>query len=564
MADADQETADSPPAQAAPPPNNRRRASSGWCLPPPWLGNLLVFGLLIALTIAAFFLQTRTAEQRFIADAAEHSRLLADAVGLYARGAVLAGEATDTILTAFLGNSARFVRYLDDIEPFTAEELTAFAAESGLAMIAIRRSTEASAAWVRGPVETTEPPPLDCAPLGQLRPWPGKTGFLFSVPREGRAGCVMVALESAAVDALRSAVSVQAALRTIGELPGVQAAQLEGEPGAALIADPVAEPPARIRVIETADGPPLAEARAPISGAELVLRLDGHRLTQRRHELWLAFGGFLIVLLATGALGTWLLVRVQRSHERELRDYERRLSAQREEASLGRAAATIAHEIRNPLNAIGLGLQRLKLEATELAPAQRRLIDQVMQALKQTNGTVGALLAYARPGQRERQTLDLTALVADTLSWQRALLSHRQVQITVDLPQAAFILGDVEQLRRALENLFANAREALPANGQLTITLTREENGPVGDDWRLSLTNDGFTPVDTPLEHLLEPWVTHKNNGTGLGLAIVRRIVKAHGGRIALDSPAAGQLRVRLWLPAAQTPAERAPFDHRG
>ncbi|MBK5969229.1 hypothetical protein CCR91_10705 [Thiorhodovibrio winogradskyi] len=530
--------------------------------PPPWLGNLLVFGLLIALTVAAFFLQTRAAERRFIADAAEHSRLLADAVRLYARGAVLAGEASDTILTAFLGNSARFVLYLDDIEPFTADELTAFAAESGLALIRILRSASPadggvppapSGDWVQGPPDRAGDRPLPCEPLEQLRRWPGEAGFVFSVPRDGRPGCVMVALESAAVEALRQAVSVQQALQSVGQLPGVLGVRLDGQPR--LDSGSRTDLAAHIRLIKTAAGTTLAEAHAPIAGAELVLRLDGQALSQRREELWLSFGVFLLVLLGAGALGTWLLVRVQRAHEAELRDYERRLSAQREEASLGRAAATIAHEIRNPLNAIGLGLQRLKLEAKGLGAAQQALIGRVMQALERTNGTVSALLAYARPGQRERQPLDLVALVTDALAWHRELLDERDADITATLPANAWTRGDSEQLRRALDNLFGNAREALPVGGRLEIALAWEENEPAGSGWRLSVTNDGLQSTDQPLEQLLEPWVTHKTDGTGLGLAIVQRIAKAHDGCVALDSPAPGRLRVCLWLPAAEVAA---------
>ncbi|MBK1649181.1 hypothetical protein CKO36_11320 [Rhabdochromatium marinum] len=529
---------------------------TGWhrapALPSPWLGNLLVFGLLMLLTLVAFFLQTRSAEQRFIAEAAEHSRLLADAVRLHARGAVLAGEATDTILTAFLGNSARFVRYLDDIEAFTADELTAFAAEAGLALIGIQRGPAAAPAWVLGSPDGAERNLLRCAPLEQLRPWSGDAGFSFSVDRGQRPGCILVAMKSAAVEALREAISVPQALQTIGQLPGVLGAQLEGEPRAGLLSAPATDAPPHLRLYEAHTGITQAEARAPIAGAELVLQLDAKPLMQRRRELWLAFGGFLLALLATGALGTWLLVRVQRAHEQALRDYERRLSAQREEASLGRAAATIAHEIRNPLNAIGLGLQRLKLEATSLDPSQQALIERVTQALQRTNGTVARLLDYARPGQRERQSVDLTRLLTDALAGQRVLLDARAPHLQVELPEQAWVPGDAAQLRRALDNLLGNACEALPEGGQLEIALVRVERASASGgshEWQLSLTNDGLIPMEQPLAELLEPWVTHKTEGTGLGLAIVRRIVQAHHGRLALNSPAPGRLRVRLWLP---------------
>ncbi|WP_242445596.1 histidine kinase dimerization/phospho-acceptor domain-containing protein [Chromatium okenii] len=93
--------------------------------------------------------------------------------------------------------------------------------------------------------------------------------------------------------------------------------------------------------------------------------------------------------------------------------YERRLSRQREEAGLGRAAAAIAHEIRNPLNAMAMGLQRLQLEADELLPAHRRLLDIVFAAVGRTNSTVTGLLDYARPLHPRRERLALDALVSE-------------------------------------------------------------------------------------------------------------------------------------------------------
>lgn len=549
--------------------------------PSPWLGNLLVFGFLIALTIMAFFLQTRAAEQRFVLAAAEHTRLLADAVRLYARGAVLAGEATDQILTTLLGNSARFVVYLDDIEPFTAEELTAFADESGLAMIRILRSASeeiearrpngplsassgqrldddesvtmprkglnGARPWVQGPPDRYQDLALSCLPLEQLRRLSKGGGVLFSVPRpEGRPGCAMVVLESSAVEALRAAISVQQALESVRQLARVRAVRLEGMPRPihgqqdnALIAPP------QVRLVDSTDGGIFAEVRTPVAGAELVLLLDGIELQQRRSELWLAFAAFLLTLLVTGALGTWLLVKVQDAHERELRAYERRLSVQREEASLGRAASTIAHEMRNPLNAIGLGLQRLQLEAAELTAPHRDLIDRVMQAVQHTNGTISGLLAYARPGQQRREPVDLARLVNEAWPLYERLLTQQGAQIALELPSEAWVIGDPEQLRRALDNLLANVREALPLAGRLELTLTRDEN-----IWCLSLTNDGLLSQTQPLERLIEPWYTTKANGTGLGLAIVRRILNAHEGELRLDEPVPGRFRVSFLLPA--------------
>ncbi|WP_242445594.1 hypothetical protein [Chromatium okenii] len=109
-------------------------------LPSPWLGHLLVFGLLFALVFGWFFVQTRQAQQVFLEDASARARLLTDAVMLHTRGALLAERVTADILTRFLGNSARFVAYLDGVAPFRADELSAFADEAGLSVIRLIRA----------------------------------------------------------------------------------------------------------------------------------------------------------------------------------------------------------------------------------------------------------------------------------------------------------------------------------------------------------------------------------------------------------------------------------------
>ncbi|WP_242482585.1 hypothetical protein [Thiocystis violacea] len=133
-------------------------------LPSPWVGHLLVFGLLAALVLAWFVFQTRQAQRLFLEDASEHARLLTDAVILNARGAQLAEEATATILTKFLGSSARFVDYLDGIAPFRSDELASFAEETGLSVIRIHRPDGV----VQGPSDWQPEEPLDCGRLDRL------------------------------------------------------------------------------------------------------------------------------------------------------------------------------------------------------------------------------------------------------------------------------------------------------------------------------------------------------------------------------------------------------------
>ncbi|WP_338115959.1 ATP-binding protein [Thiocystis violacea] len=515
------------------PDSGRRR------LPPPWLGHLLVFGLLFALVLGWFFVQTRQAQRVFLEDAGAHARLLTDAVILHARNALLAERVTADILTRFLGNSARFVVYLDGVEPFRSDELSAFADEAGLSVIRVIRADGV----VQGPADWAPDEALDCARLDQLLRLASTHTILFGVADIRGQGCVLVGLDSRHTEALEAAIGLPKALESVAGLPGVVEVRLEGEPRAEPSPATRADPP-RIAMRRLDDGRTVAEASAPVAGARLLLDLDAGPLLAMRERLWRQFLGFVLVLGLTGGIGAWILYHHQRAHERQLLDYERRLSRQREEAGLGRAAAAIAHEIRNPLNAMAMGLQRLQLEADELLPGHRRLVDLVLEAVRRTNTTVSGLLDYARPLRPRRERVALDVLVADQLSLYQARLGD--AGIALDPSPGTWALGDPDLLRQVLDNLLRNALEADGGASSLEIRVWRADGFA-----HLSVANDGLELAAGELERILEPWFTTKTTGTGLGLAISQRIITAHGGRLTLETPRPGRLRVGIALPSA-------------
>lgn len=513
-------------------------------LPPPWLGNLLVFGVLFVLVLVWFFVQTRQAEQVFLRDAGEHARLLADAVGLHARGAVLAQNATDAILVAHLGSAARFVDYLDRIEPFYADELSAFAAESGLSVIRVVRASTRT----QGPANWRSDIELSCRSLQRLIRLPAAHSVVFGAPRQDSPGCVLVGMDSRRVEALQAAIGLPAALSSVRALPGVVSVTMHGEPKVDALASDSPSIPG-VSMNEAQNGRVVARARSAVAGAQMVLDLDAGPLLQARRQLWLEFSTFALVLLVSGGIGTWLLFRRQQRHDRQVRDFERSLAQQGEEAGLGRAAAAIAHEIRNPLNAVAMGLQRLQFEASELSGEHQRLVDLVLQAVRRTDGAVGGLLEYARSYQPQRQTVLLDALVRDQLAIYQQRIKTADLQLQLSLSPNIRIEADPDLLRQVLDNLLRNALEAQAYGGLLAITLNRVQN-----DVYLCVLNEGFKLASSELERILEPWYTTKTEGTGLGLPICRRIVLAHGGELSIDLPQAGRLRVSIRLPDKMQP----------
>ncbi len=506
-------------------------------LPPPWLGNLMVFGLLFAMVLAWFYTQTRQAEQAFLDDAGEHASLLADAVALHARGAVLAQGITDTVLIGFLGNAARFVDYLDAVEPFNADELAAFAEEAGLSSIRVQRDGDMTQGIVKGNLPTV----LDCAHLGRLIRPPETHSVLYGVSREDAPGCVLVGMDSRRIEALREAVGLPRALDAVAALPGIVSVDLRGEPGMDL--PPTPAPPV-VSIHRLADGRTVAQALSSLGAASLSLQMDAGPLLLQRERLWLQFAGFALALTLAGGIGTWLLYRHQRAHDRKLREYERRLSQQREDAGLGRAAAAIAHEVRNPLNAMAMGLQRLQFEASELTEEHRHLVSVVLQAVHRTDGTVSGLLDYARPYRPRRERVLLDSLLREQISLYRQTIQEAGLDLRLDFPGQVEVAADPDLLRQVLDNLLRNVLEARPRVSRLELRLSRQPGGVM-----LQVANDGLeTPADE-LQGLLQPWFTTKTEGTGLGLAISRRIVASHGGELTLAMPRPGWLEVRIVLP---------------
>lgn len=506
-----------------------------------WLGNLLVFGALGMLVLVWFSFQTRQAQQTFLEEATGHARLLADAVSLHARGAVLGHEVTDAMLIDVLGNSARFVDYLDRIEAFREQELTAFATEAGLAAI-----------HIIGPEGIRQGPPdgdmgsaLDCQHPRQLLSRPERHVLAFAVPRQGRPGCVLVAVDSRAIDELRDAIGLPRALRAIAALPGVVGVALNGTLSADAVRLSTPTMPV-VAIRRLADGSRQVETRTPLAGAELRVDLDAGPLARTEARLWQQFAGFAALLVLIGTLSAGLLYRYQRGHLEQLRAYEQRLSQQREEAALGQAAAAIAHELRNPLNAMAMGLQRLQIEADALDDEHRRLVAVMREAVARSNRSVTGLLDYARPYRPRQEPVALGALVADQLALYAGPLRAAGIQLEQAVPvhAADSVPGDPDLLRQVLDNLLRNALEAQPQGGWLHIRLTARADG-----LELTLSNPGFTLPPDQAPRILEPWFTTKPAGTGLGLAISRRILVAHKGHLTVATPRPGELDVRLFLP---------------
>jgi len=240
------------------------------------------------------------------------------------------------------------------------------------------------------------------------------------------------------------------------------------------------------------------------------------------------------------------MARSLRASRQRARDMVRR----ERHAALGRLAAGVAHDVRNPLHSIGLTLQHLsdacRPEAADRAAEFDQAVDVMRGEIRRLDRLVGSFLQFARGETRERSPVDLGALLDDTAGVVRKEAEWRGVELEVDAgPAEVVVRADAEALRSSLLNLVLNSFEAMPDGGRLALRLAA---GPAEATIEVADTGIGIAEADR--ERVFDFAFTTREGGTGLGLAMVYQcVVEDHGGRIDLDSAPGRGTRVRLVLP---------------
>jgi signal transduction histidine kinase len=236
---------------------------------------------------------------------------------------------------------------------------------------------------------------------------------------------------------------------------------------------------------------------------------------------------------------------------RATREREREMVRREKLSALGRLAAGIAHDVRNPLHSIGLTLQHLdetaRPESAERRAEFDRSVGVIRGEIRRLDQLVGNFLRFARTERHERQPIDLGELLRDTVRLVQRESERRGIRIdlAVSEPLPA-VLADAEAIRSALLNLILNSFEAMPDGGTLTMTLRAD-----GDEVVLDVADTGEGIPEDEQRHVFDFAYTTREGGNGLGLAMVHHcMVEEHGGRVSLDSRPGEGTRVRVTLPA--------------
>jgi signal transduction histidine kinase len=206
-------------------------------------------------------------------------------------------------------------------------------------------------------------------------------------------------------------------------------------------------------------------------------------------------------------------------------------------AAVGQLAASVAHEVRNPLTSIKLlvGAALRSQPHKGLRVEDLRVIHEEVGRLE---NKVQALLDFARPPESQRQNCDLREVIRHALELVQTRIQQQKVRLESELPdQPVHAQIDRDQFTSVLVNLFMNALDAMPNGGNLEVSLAVDPDGSL--QLRVADTGGGIDAAVA--DRLFTPFTSTKATGTGLGLSVCRRVVLEHGGQLtAANQPSAG------------------------
>jgi signal transduction histidine kinase len=381
--------------------------------------------------------------------------------------------------------------------------------------------------------------------------------------KRARGGALVVTMDATAIAALEKPASLESLLEEVTSgSPEIAYTVFEHADGRIAFGDvPTDVPVAAGERSLTVRGRPVLEfaSDVPLAGGEtarlrLGLRLDNVRRVEERMALRLlasVAAASVLVVLAFGLAG--LRRRYGVLSEKHARA-EEALRRRDRLAAMGELASTVAHEVRNPLNAVGMTAQRLKREFLGATPGDatdraelEELLTVMTSETQRIDRIVQQFLEYARQPRLAPEPVDLGALVGDVAGRARSLAEARGVSLDVDVAGTGTALVDPAQLRQALDNLLRNAVEATPEGGRVSLAARRESGGHAVE---VRDTGRGIEPDHLP--RIFDLYFTTKADGTGVGLAVTQQIVTAHGGTIEVDSRPGAGTTMTVRLPAAE------------
>ncbi len=242
----------------------------------------------------------------------------------------------------------------------------------------------------------------------------------------------------------------------------------------------------------------------------------------------------------------------QNRHLRKMKELEDRIQLAERLSSLGHLAAGVAHEIRNPLNAMGIGLQRLKREFLPPDESKKQeyisFMELILNEIRRVNEIIEQFLTLSRPFQLNLRKSSVQDLLNNLVTLFREEASSLGIALRAEIPSnLPLIEMDPERLTQALINIMKNGMQAMEKGGTLRIEAKSLREGV---EVTLSDSGSGIPPEQT--DKIFNYYYTTKEKGVGLGLPIAHRIIEAHGGQLKIESHVGSGTKVTVILPTVR------------
>lgn len=241
-----------------------------------------------------------------------------------------------------------------------------------------------------------------------------------------------------------------------------------------------------------------------------------------------------------------LLVIVDRK-QRRLVEVNQQLAHNEKVATLGRVAAQVAHEVRNPLAGLLLYSEHLKSKIDGKLPnGDVQLIDKIIGTINNLTATTEQILNFARPVTLAPRRVDLNEVTRDVIQLLSTEISAHSIETKLKLDSSPVSgMLDEPSIRATTLNLVLNAIQAMPAGGHLTISTSNS-----GDKLLMVISDTGPGMSPDQIKQIFEPFSTTKSRGLGLGMPYAQKIIQQHGGQIVVESQPGKGTDVRIELPA--------------
>ncbi len=246
---------------------------------------------------------------------------------------------------------------------------------------------------------------------------------------------------------------------------------------------------------------------------------------------------FMLLVVFIALLSMWLLYHDQNRHLAGIIDMERRLEKAERLSSLGQLAAGVAHEIRNPLNAISMAAQRLKRDygpSDEAKAAEfQNLSGVIRDEIRRLNGIIEEFLSFSKSRRLELRDFSVTEVLQKIVSLISEEAQSRGIRLETRWRlNPAVIPMDINKLQQAFLNFIKNAMESIEGKGTITIAVDKEGKNFVV----VSITDTGCGMTAEEIEKIFNPEYTTKEKGLGLGIPLAMEIIRGHGGDVRVIS----------------------------